>query len=249
MTKHKKALLFAILLATMTSTVALAGEIHLSAGAGMKEVLIELSEQFAKTHPGTMFIRNWGPSGTLALQIENGAPTDLFVSANEKWIYYLREKNLLDNSKVSPFAWNSIVVIGNPALGISSMKELARLDRIALGNPDSAPAGEMALEAIRTAGIEKQLNGRLVRTRDVLESLMYAESGVVDASFVHLTEALTAKKAKILFTVPQNLYTRVPYTMGVTKKGASNVEVTRFYDYLKSPEARTILKRYGYALK
>lgn len=241
--------LIALLFCISSISTALAGEVRISAGAGMKDVVNELADNYTKKHPGTAFVRNWGPSGALAAQIENGAPTDLFISANEKWIYYLRDKNLLDNRRIAPFAWNSIVVIGNPASGISSMKDLTKAGKIALGNPKSAPAGEMALEAIRKSGLERQLEGRLVLTKDVLESLMYAESGTVDASFVHLTEALTARSAKILFRVPQNLYTRVPYTMGVTRKGSASHEVSAFFDYLKSTEAKAVLRKWGYELK
>jgi molybdate transport system substrate-binding protein len=242
-----KTVLAATLLSAAFNTVALAGNIRMSAGAGMKPVLEKLSDNYSKKHPGTSFINNWGASGALAAQIENGAPSDIFISANTKWVYYLRDKNLIENSRIAPFAWNSIVVIGNPALKIRSMKDLARIDKLAMGNPNSAPAGEMAMEAIRKAGIENQLEGKIVMTKDVLESLKYAESGAVDASFVHLTEAMSATKAKILFTVPQSLYTRVPYTMGLTRSASS--EAAGFFDYLQSPEAKTTLKRYGYELK
>lgn len=244
-----KTLLLTLLLTLTSISTVLAGEVCISAGAGMKDAVNDLADNFTRKHPGTTFIRNWGPSGALAAQIENGAPTDLFISANEKWIYYLRDKNLMDNRRIAPFAWNSIVVIGNPASGISSMKDLSRAGKIAIGNPKSAPAGEMALEAIRKSGLDQQLEGKLVLTKDVLESLMYAESGTVDASFVHLTEALTARTAKILFRVPRNLYTRVPYTMGVTGKGSGKPEVTAFFDYLKSREAMAVLRKWGYELK
>ncbi|NTU93221.1 MAG: molybdate ABC transporter substrate-binding protein [Chlorobiaceae bacterium] len=241
--------LLSAILAAVISTSAMAGEIRLSAGAGMKDVLNELADTYAKKHPGITIIRNWGPSGALAAQIENGAPTDLFISANQKWAYYLRDKTLLDNTRIAPFAWNSIVVIGDPASGINSMDTLAKASKIAMGNPRSAPAGEMAMEAIRKAGMEKALEGKIVLAKDVLESLMYAETGTVDASFVHRTEAMTAKKAQILFRVPQELYARVPYTMGVTSRAASNPEVTGFFEYLNSAEAKAVLKKWGYELK
>ncbi|NTU91152.1 MAG: extracellular solute-binding protein, partial [Chlorobiaceae bacterium] len=90
-----KTLLFSLLLTMTSISTAFAGEVRISAGAGMKDVVNELADNYTKKHPGTAFVRNWGPSGALAAQIENGAPTDLFISANEKWIYYLRDKNLL----------------------------------------------------------------------------------------------------------------------------------------------------------
>lgn len=248
MLKHLRTLLFAFLLA-LTTPQAFAGEIRLSAGAGMKEVLDVLSGNFAKAHPGNTFIKNYAAAGALAMQIENGAPADVYISADSKWVEYLMAKKLLAPAWTSPFAWNEIVVVGNPALKVSSMNDLTKLGRIAMGNPNSAPAGEMAMEAIKSAGLEKPLAGKLVMTRDMPQTMMYAETGTVDAAFVHLTEALTAKKAKILFTVPHTLYTRSPFTMALTSTGAANNEAKLFFNYLRSTEAKRILERYGYLMK
>ncbi|MBN1928057.1 MAG: molybdate ABC transporter substrate-binding protein [Chlorobiaceae bacterium] len=243
-----KTLLIALLLA-LTSTSALAGEIRLAAGAGMKEALNTLSVSFTKTHPGTTFIRTYAAAGALAMQIENGAPIDLYISADAKWVNYLQKKNLIDGKWVAPFAWNDIVVVGRPSLKIGSMKDLTKLQRIAIGNPTSAPAGESAMEAFRNAGIKKQLAGKLVMTRDMPQTMMYAETGAVDVSVTHLTEALTAKQSKILYTVPHNLYTRTPFTMAITQSGKTNANAKAFFSYLQSPEAKAILQKYGYLKK
>jgi len=248
MPKHLKTLLLALLLA-LTATNAFAAEIRLSAGAGMKTVLDVLSANFAKAHPGATFIKNYAAAGALAMQIENGALADVYISADSKWVKYLKAKKLLAPAWVAPFAWNEIVVIGAPSRKITSMHDLTKFGRIALGNPSSAPAGAMAMEAIKSAGLEQQLAGKLVMTRDMPQTLMYAETGTVDAAFVHLTEALTARKSKILFTVPHALYTRTPFTMALTPNGAANTEARAFFSYLGSAEAKGILKRYGYLMR
>jgi molybdate transport system substrate-binding protein len=248
MKKRFKTMLFALLL-VITTSPAFAGEIRLSAGAGMKPVLDVLSGNFAKAHPGATFIKNYAAAGALALQIENGAPADVYISADSKWVEYLKARKLLAPESITPFAWNEIVVIGAPVRKVSSMNDLTKLGRIALGNPNSAPAGEMAMDAIISAGLEHQLAGKLVMTRDMPQTLMYAETGAVDAAFVHLTEALTARKAKILFTVPHALYNRTPFTMALTPTGAANADARSFFSYLKSDRAKSILKRYGYLMK
>jgi len=245
MLRQIKPLLIALLLA-LTATPALAGEIRLAAGMGMKEVLNVLTTDFTKAHPGTTFIKTYAAAGALAMQIENGAPIDLYISADTKWVNYLQKKNLIDGTWVAPFAWNDIVVVGRPSLKIGSMQDLTKLKRIAIGNPTSAPAGESAMEAFRNASIDKQLSGKLVMTRDILQCLMYTETGAVDASVTHLTEALTAKRSKILYTVPHELYTRTPFTMAVTNRGASNGDAKAFFRYLESAEAKGILEKYGY---
>jgi molybdate transport system substrate-binding protein len=85
--------------------------------------------------------------------------------------------------------------------------------------------------------------------KDVRECLMYAERGEVDGGFVYRTDALQAKQAKILFTVPQDLYPRVTYPMGLTLAGAKNKDADAFYKYLQGAEATTVLGKYGFAVK
>lgn len=226
-----------------------AAEIHLSVAASLKEVVNELSDNFARKTPGVTFLKNYGGSGALAKQIENGAPADIFISANLEWMEYLKNRKQVENSSITTFAYNTLVFAGNPASKVAGVHDLGRLNRIAIGSPKSVPAGEYASEALRKAGIEKQLEKKLVMARDVRECLMYAERGEVDGAFVYRTDALQARQARILFTVPQELYPRVTYPMGLTLPGAKNREAEAFYRYLRSNEARTVLNRYGFAVK
>jgi molybdate transport system substrate-binding protein len=105
------------------------------------------------------------------------------------------------------------------------------------------------MEALRKAGIDKQLEKKLVMAKDVRECLMYAERGEVDGAFVYRTDALQAKQARILFTVPRELYTRVTYPMGLTAAGVKKGEVRNFYRFLQSEEARTVLRKYGFDVR
>jgi molybdate transport system substrate-binding protein len=127
------------------------------------------------------------------------------------------------------------------------MQDLAKLGKIAIGSPRSVPAGEYATEALRKAGLDRQLAKRLVMARDVRECLMYAERGEVDGAFVYRTDALQARQARILFTVPQELYPRVTYPMALTVAGARNRDAAAFFEYLRSDEAKAVLTRYGFA--
>jgi molybdate transport system substrate-binding protein len=129
------------------------------------------------------------------------------------------------------------------------MNDLAGLDKIAIGSPKSVPAGDYAMQAFKKAGLDQKLAGKLVMGKDVRECLMYAELGEVDGSFVYRTDALQAKKAKILFTVPAELYSRVTYPMALTSAGAKNSEAKAFIEWLQGGEARSILKKYGFVLK
>lgn len=230
------------------ATPALAGDVNLSVAASLKEVINELSDSFAKKTPNVKFLKNYGASGALAKQVENGAPSDVFISANEKWMDYLKEKTLVETSSISTFAYNTLVFAGTPGKA-SSMQDLPKLERIAIGSPKSVPAGEYATEAIKKSGLDKQLEKKLVMAKDVRECLMYAERGEVDGAFVYKTDALQAKQAKILFTVPQDLYPRVTYPMALTVAGAKNSDAAAFFAYLHGDEAKAVLSKYGFATR
>jgi len=227
---------------------ALAADVNLSVAASLKEVINELSASFAKKNPGVKFVKNYGASGQLAKQIENGAPADVFISANLEWMDYLKNRKLVDSASIGTFTYNTLVFAGAPGKA-SSMQDLPKLEKIAIGSPKSVPAGEYAMEAFKKAGIDKQLEKKLVMAKDVRECLMYAERGEVDGAFVYRTDALLAKQAKILFTVPQELYPRVTYPMALTVAGAKNKDAAAFFAYLRGDEAKTVLSKYGFAVR
>jgi len=233
---------------TMLASPALAGDINLSVAASLKDVINELSDSFARKQPGVKFVKNYGASGALAKQIENGAPSDIFIAANLEWMDYLKRKKLVDSASIGTFTYNTLVFAGAPGKA-ASMQELTRLERVAIGSPKSVPAGEYAMEAFRKAGLDKQLEKKLVMARDVRECLMYVERGEVDGAFVYRTDALQAKQAKILFTVPQELYSRVTYPMALTSVGAKNRDAAAFFAFLHGDEAKSVLTKYGFAVR
>lgn len=232
----------------MLVTPLCAAEISVSAAASLKDVINELSFSFVRKHPGVKFVKNYGASGSLAKQIENGAPSDLFISANPEWMDYLKNKKQVDAGSIGTFAFNTLVFAGYPGKA-SSMRDLTKLERIAIGSPKSVPAGEYATEAIKKAGLDKQLEKKLVMAKDVRESLMYAERGEVDGAFVYKTDALLAKQARILFIVPQELYPRVTYPMALTVAGVKNNDAAAFFAYLHGVEAKSVLAKYGFTTR
>jgi molybdate transport system substrate-binding protein len=230
----------------LLATPVFAGDANLFIAASLKEVINELSDNFVKKNPGVKFVKNYGASGALVKQIENGAPSDVFISANLEWMDYLKKKNLTDVATIRTFTYNTLVFAGTPGKA-SSMQDLIKLERIAIGSPKSVPAGEYATEAFKKAGLDKRLEKKLVMAKDVRECLMYAERGEVDGAFVYRTDALQAKQAKILFTVPQDLYPRVTYPMSLTVTGAKNKDAAAFFAYLHGDEAKAVLTKYGFA--
>ena len=226
-----------------------AGEVRVSAAASLKEAVDEICANYARQHPGLRVERNFGGSGTLAKQIENGAPADIFISANSEWLDYLKGKNRLDPASIGTFVYNSLVFAGRGGRKAAGMQDLPALSRIAIGSPKSVPVGEYAMESMRKAGIAAQLEKKLVPARDVREALMYAERGEVDGAFVYRTDALQGKRVKILFSVPPELYRRISYPMALTVAGARNGPATEFYRYLRSGEAHAVLGKYGFEVR
>lgn len=227
-----------------------AGDVNLSGAASLKDVVGELESIFAKNNPGVKFQNNFGASGAVAKQIENGAPADLFFSANVQWMDYLKNKKFMDDKTIRTFAFNTLVFVGKPDLKVKALQDVVKLDKIAIGSPKSVPAGEYAVQAFKKAGIDRQLENKLVMAKDVRACLMYADSGEVSGAFVYKTDAeLMAKNVKILFVVPQELYPRVTYPVGLTAAGSKKPEAVAFFKFLKSPEAEKVLAKYGFAVK
>ena len=247
MTRIAVSILFGLVLQLLFSLPLCAAEITVGAGVGMKNVVNELTALFAKQHPTVVFRKNYAASGALAKQIENGAPCDVFISANVEWMDYLKDRKLVDEKSIGIFAYNQLVFAGKPELKATGMHDLLTLNRVAIGSPKSVPAGAWAMQAMQKAGIDKQMTGKLIMTKDVRECLMYAENGEVDGGFVFRTDViLAAKSAKILFVVPQGLYRPIAHHVALTLSGASKPDAVAFFAFLKSPAAKELLKRSGY---
>lgn len=225
-----------------------AGDIHLSAAASTKDALKEILDGFKKVQPDANILTNFGAAGALAKQIAQGAPTDLFISANTKWLEFVIKEGKANASNQGVFAYNKLVFAGRKGTAITSLADLKALQRIAIGTPASVPAGQYAEQAMRAAGVYDDLakDKKLAMAQDVRQALLYADRGEVDGAFVYKTDALLAKEAQILLIVPDNLYDRVSYPMVITTSGETNAEAKALYKYLTGPEAKQILDKYGF---
>ncbi|KAB2889148.1 MAG: molybdate ABC transporter substrate-binding protein [Desulfobulbaceae bacterium] len=235
-------------LCVMVTGMAQAGEINLSAAASLKDALNEIIAGFAKEHPDVKVLTNYGASGALAKQVGQGAPADIFISANQKWLDFLVKEGKADAATAGVLAGNTLVVAGKKEVAVKGMEDLKGLARIAIGSPASVPAGQYAEQAMRKAGIYEGLEQgkKLVLAKDVRQALLYADRGEVDAAFVYRTDALLAQQAVILFEVPADLYDPVTYPMGLTVAGAATVEGKDFYAFLAAGEVQEILQKYGF---
>lgn len=243
-----KKLLFSLLI-LLAALPASAGEIRLSVAVSLTDAINEICADYSRAYPGTTCVSNFGGSGTLAKQIAAGAPADLFISANPKWVDFLADEKRVAADTVRVLAANALVFVGSKGRAFS-LADLPNLKRIAIGSPRSVPAGQYAEDAMRKAGIYDQLAGagKLVMAQDVRQALVYADRGETDGAFVYKTDALLAREVVILFEVPQELYSPVTYPMALTDSGGANPEAKAFFAFLQSSQARAILSRYGFLL-
>ena len=243
-----KTIILSLLLQTLIIGTAQAGRLYLSVAASMTDAFKELLGRFEIEHPQIKILPNFASSGSLAKQIEQGAPADIYISANPRWMRYLLEKGSIKPGSERIFAYNSLVFIGNSTKMDLNLESLVQFERIALGVPQSVPAGQYARQAMTAAGVYEELERtrKLVMAKDVRQALLYADRGEVDGAFVYATDAALAKRARILFVVPQKLYDRVSYPLALTRAGAAKESARSFYDFMGSLEAREVLTRFGF---
>ncbi|MDJ0621433.1 MAG: molybdate ABC transporter substrate-binding protein [Desulfocapsaceae bacterium] len=224
-----------------------ASEIRLSVAASMTDVFKNLIGDFTSTHEDFKILPNFGSSGGLAKQITQGAPADLYVSANTKWMDYLIDNNQIEAETLHTLAHNSLVLVGREAGSIKSLADLNAMKRIGIGSPASVPAGQYAKEALTKLNLYNELlqAGKLVMAKDVRQALIYADRGETNGSFVYKTDAHLARNADILLEVPTQLYSTISYRMALTSAGNEREEVRIFYDYIVE-NSPTIVNRYGF---
>lgn len=247
--KMRKMLLAGVVFVCSLATApAHAGDVSLSAAASLKDAMKEIIAEFRKVQPETTILTNFGASGALAKQTVEGAPTDLFISANEKWLDFVVKEGKAEAKNKGILAYNKLVFAGKKEAAVISLADLKSLKRIAIGTPASTPAGQYAEQAMRAAGMYEEMakEQKLVMAQDVRQALIYADRGEVDGAFVYQTDAMLAKEAVILMEVPGDLYDRVSYPMVITVAGEAKPEAAAFYGYLAGPEAREILKKFGF---
>ncbi len=222
--------------------------VTISVAGSMTDVFKKLAGAFEQANPDITVQLNFASSGALAKQISQGAPADIFVSANTNWMDYLVEKRLVDAADIRILAHNSLVFIGGKDKKVSTLQDLAGFDRIALGSPASVPAGKYAEQAMRSVGVYASLlaANKFIMAKDVRQALMYADRGEADGAFVYRTDALLAEKAVILLAVPSSLYPRIDYPLAVTMSGRNKQAARQVFSFLNGKDALAIIESFGF---
>jgi molybdate transport system substrate-binding protein len=221
-----------------------------SAAASLTDVMEEIKGFYEEKTVHTL-VMNYGSSGALQQQIEQGAPADVFISAAQRQMDVLQEEGLILAESRVDLLENKVVLI-IPVSGdnkeITDFNSLTTdsLKLLAIGEPESVPAGRYAKEVLSSLGIWKKLEEKCVLGKDVRQVLTYVETGNVDAGIVYMTDALTSEKVKIAATAPAGSHTPVTYPAAIVL-GTSVLQVAEdFMAYLQSNEVAEIFERHGF---
>lgn len=245
-----------LLLLIVTGCGQLNGEEHtniklnISAAASMTESLLVLKEIFESEHPEIELTYNFGGSGTLSRQIEQGAPTDLFFSASKEDYEKLQEKGKVNEGSI--IFKNELVIVSSKESGFDSIEAFYESDKkMAIGTPDAVPAGSYAKEALEKMDVWEALQGRLVLTKDVRQVVTYVNDGVVSAGMVYKSDLYNLENINVLETVESSYHSPIEYFIAtIQPKESQNKEkakaISTFYNYAKNENSMKLFKSYGF---
>ncbi|MEW5944408.1 MAG: molybdate ABC transporter substrate-binding protein [Pseudomonadota bacterium] len=231
------------------------GEVlHVAAASDLIYCLEELDGAFTKARPGVRLKASTGSSGNFYAQIQNGAPFDVFMSADVKYPKALIEAGQAEGDNLTVYAAGRIVVwTVDPRFDVARGLE-ALLDpgvrRIAIANPEHAPYGRAAQAALESAGLWARVEGKLAKAENIAQAAQFVLTGNADAGIVALSLVKSPRLAGIgkYVEIPPRSYPRLEQAAVVTRKGASNPLAKAYLDFLRSREARAIFDRYGFVL-
>jgi molybdate transport system substrate-binding protein len=227
---------------------AAAAEITVFGAASLSNVLKELGATWEK-HSGDKVIFNFDGSNNLARQIAEGAPADIFFSADEAKMDQLQKKGLIVAASRRSLLLNTLVVVvaADSTLAIASAQDLKKVRVLALAEPQSVPAGIYAKEYLRGLGLWPALIDKVIPTDNVRGALAAVEAGNADAAIVYKTDALISKKVKVAFEVPLAAGPKISYPVALVADSKVPAAAA-FLDFLAGEEAKAAFLRFGFLL-
>ncbi|WP_270562996.1 molybdate ABC transporter substrate-binding protein [Clostridium beijerinckii] len=225
-------------------------ELNISAAASLKEALTDIQDEYKKTAPNVTLTVNYGASGSLQQQIEQGAPCDIFISAGQSQMKALDSKSLLLENTKKDLVKNDLVLVGPKDTTITGLSDLTsdKVKKIAVGEPKSVPAGQYADEVFTKLGIKDSISSKLVFAKDVKEVLAWSTSGNAEVGFVYKSDALSSKDAKIIETIAGDKHSPITYPIGIIKASKNTDAAKAFEDFLFTDTCKKIFEKYGYGI-
>ena len=234
-----------LILALLLSVSAFSKEIVVSAAASLKNCLEEILPEYEKLS-GDKVLLNLGGSGTLRTQIENGVPVDLFISADQKNVKILVDKDMAKKENTYDFLSNSLILVKSPysKSNINSIEELNSDIYLVIGNPDTAPVGNYTLTALKNLEILDKLNReKLVYAKDVSAVVQYVEIGEADFGVIYNSDRNRMKNPIVVEEFPENSYDKVIYSVAILN---NSDDVKKLFEFLR--ENKEVFKKYGFVV-
>jgi len=224
------------------------------AASDLTYCLEELNAAFQKAHPEITVKATLGASGNLLAQIQNGAPYDVFLSADIQYPKALIDAKAAEADSLTPYATGHLVVWtttpGIDVKGGAGSLTADAIQKIAIANPEHAPYGRAAKAALEHLGLWEKLREKIVLGENIAQTAQFVETGNAQAGIVALSLVLSPKLANrgSYAAIPLDSYPALEQGAVITKKGGANPAAKTYLEFLKSPEARAIFDRYGFLL-
>jgi molybdate transport system substrate-binding protein len=241
-------LIFAIATWVLTSTSVPAAQTNIAVAANFTEAAKEIAAAF-KQKTGHAAVLSFGASGQFYAQITQGAPFEVFLSADEARPKKLADDGLAVAKSRFTFAIGKLVLWSKtPGLvkGEATLKA-ASFAKLSICNPLAAPYGAAAVETMKSLRLYESLQPKLVEGANITQAYQFVETGNAELGFVALSQ-LTGPETGSRWLVPQQLYSPIRQDAVLLNSGAANPAATGFIAFLKSPEARAIIEKYGYVI-
>lgn len=223
-------------------------ELNISAAASLQEAMVELEKEFKNINPDVKLTVNLGSSGSLMQQIQEGAPCDLFISAGAKQMDALVEDGTVEKDAVKTLLTNDLVLVAAKGEKVDSLDALKTDDvkKIAIGDPESVPAGKYAKEVLDNTKLYDNVKDKLVLAKDVKEVLSWVQKGNADVGFVYLSDATGVDDVDVVLTTDDDSHSEIAYPVAVLKDSKQAKVAQQFEDFLLSDKAQNILEKHGF---
>lgn len=229
---------------------AASGELTIAAAASLTDPLSELITNYAAVKPDLKITPTYGGSGALQTQIEQGAPVDIFLSAAAKQMDALDKAGLIVTSSRVDLLKNEIVLVvpASAPVRIGSFSDIstAAVNKIAIGDPKSVPAGQYAQDTLSFLNLWDTVSAKAVMGSDVKQVLSWVSSGDIDCGIVYKTDAISDKNVQIIAEAPNGSHQPIVYPAAVVKTSANLDAAEDFLEYLRSEEATAVFEKYGF---
>lgn len=221
---------------------------NISAAASLQEAMAELETKFKEIEPNVKLEVNLGASGALQQQIEEGAPCDVFISAGEKQMTALSDKDLLLADTNKTLLTNDLVLVVAKGTKVKDLDALSTDDisKIAIGDPESVPAGKYAKEVLDNTKIYDKVKDKLVLAKDVKEVLAWVQQGNAEVGFVYLSDVQGDDGVEVAYTTEADSHSPINYPIAVLKSSEKQDKAKAFEEFLLSADGQTILEKYGF---